>query len=193
MKERLFIRHGESQYNAYLTDNLDSQLTLKGIEQAKAAGKFLREHFGHIKEFVGITSPYHRCLQTAHYIQEETGLDFRVLPGPREIMLKYAECHVPDRSIDFPRYTWEDKPCYMFCQENEKEYISRMLEFVRSVTDQRVLVVSHGTPINTMFEATLGLDHSVDMNNFVSNCSISYIRSGEGIWFGKKPYDPSLD
>lgn len=189
MKELILLRHGESQYNAYLTDNLDSELTPKGIEQARATGKFLKEQFGNINNFVGITSPYLRCLQTSQIIREETGLEFTVNPGPREIMMKYQSAEVKNQQDKFPEFTWEHDDDLLFNQESDAQFIARMKVFHESLSHEKLVIVSHGTPVNTMYEFAIGLQGGADTVNFVKNCSVSYVRNGEGVWFGKVTYD----
>lgn len=184
MNELILIRHGESKYNAMLTDNLDSELTEKGIAQAKATGKFLREHFGHIQNFIGITSPYMRCLQTSRIIKEETGLEFFVDHGPREIMVHYEEVSIPDRSELFPEFIWTSFPP-TFYKETFDQFIERMKKYVGDFEHEKALVVSHGTPVGSLFELTLGREHKPDTEFYPDNASVSYIRNGEGIWFGK--------
>ena len=189
MNELILVRHGESQYNAFLTDHLDSELTPAGIEQARVTGKFLREQFGNIQTFFGITSPYRRCLQTSRIIREETGLEFTVSPGPREIMLKYESAEVKNHQEHFPEFIWQHSNDLLFKMETVDQYISRMVQFHKSLSHEKALIVSHGTPVNTIFELTTGLEAKADTVNFVRNCAISYARNGEGIWFGKVAYD----
>lgn len=189
MKELLLIRHGQSQYNAKLTLCLDSELTTNGIEQARITGKFLKDKFGNINEFIGITSPYMRCLQTARIIREETGLNFAVNPGPREIMLNYPEAEVKNKKEHFPEFTWNHVDDLFFIQESEQEFIDRMKVFHDSLEHEKVIVVSHGTPCNTIYEFAIGITATADTTNFVKNCSISYARDGKGVWFGKTAYE----
>lgn len=194
MNELILIRHGESHYNAMLTDNLDSQLTDKGREQAKRTGKFLREHFGHIQDFVGLTSPYLRCLQTSEIIQQELGIEFLVTSGPREIMVSYdTTVKVPNRSVDFPHLEWAS-PIYsepriddswIFNQETADEFLKRIALFMHSGLPEKTLVVSHGTPVCSMYDIKLGMKKPPDLHTYVGNASVTYIRDGEGIWFGK--------
>jgi broad specificity phosphatase PhoE len=188
MNELILIRHGESQYNALLTDHLDSELTPKGVSQAKATAKFLKEQFGHIHNFVGITSPYRRCLQTSRIIKEETGLEFKVSPGPREIMLKYDIAEVKNHREHFPEFIWGHEHDLIFKMETVDQYIRRMIEFHSTLNHDKHLIVSHGTPVNTIFQLTVGTDPDADTVNFVKNCAISYARNNESVWFGKFVY-----
>lgn len=233
MKELILIRHGESQYNVGLTDFLDSELTENGIKQVKATGKFLREHFGHLQNFVGLTSPYLRCLQTSRILREETGLEFRVTPAPREIMCKYDSVVIPARKEEFPEFVW-NLPCpsqhwkedaWHFFNESEEKFVDRIMEFVgtdkpASITpgkiskggqnppndsfkrpsppnskyrlNDKTIIVSHGTPVSSMYEIALGINRRPDTDSYVRNASITYIRNNEGVWFGKIVYDSSV-
>lgn len=200
MNELILIRHGESKYNAMLTDNLDSELTEKGIEQAKATGRFLKEHFGHINDFVALTSPYLRCLQTSRLIREETGLEFIVTPGPREIMVHYEETKIPARQSEFSDFIWM-LPCvsrhwteagWHFLKEDGHGFVARMKEFMGTINHEKTLVVSHGTPVGSMFEIKIGKEHTPDTDDYVSNASISYVRNNNPVWFGKKEHLESL-
>lgn len=189
MSELILLRHGESQYNAYLTDYLDSELTPKGIEQARKTGKFLKEQFGHINDFVGMTSPYMRCLQTSRIIREETGLEFIVNSGPREVMVKYKSVFVRNHQEKFPEFVWQNTYDLLVKQETDLQYIARMGKFHSSLEHEKLLIVSHGTPVNTIYEFAVGTQPSADTVNYVKNCAIGYVRNGEGVWFGKVVYE----
>lgn len=197
MNELLLIRHGESKYNAMLTDNLDSELTAKGIKQAHATGKFLKETFGEM-DFIGITSPYLRCLQTSQIIAEETGLKFKVIPDPREIMVSYEQAIVPARQEEFPEFIW-NLPCssshwkddkWHFFKESADEFVNRMEKFMMFLNYEKSIIVSHGTPVGTMYDIRIRKpgsyrSHRPDTENYVNNASVTYVRDGEGIWYGK--------
>ena len=189
MNELILVRHGESKYNAHLTDYLDSELTPKGIEQARKTGQYLREEFPHIQDFVGITSPYIRCLQTSRILKEETGLNFIVHEGPREIMVSYQVAEVKNHRYLFPEFDWSHEHDLTFHNENAIQFVARMKAFHDTLKHERAIIISHGTPINTLYEFSVGLPGGADTTNYVKNCAISYVRKGEGIWFGKTVYE----
>jgi broad specificity phosphatase PhoE len=188
MKEMILVRHGESQYNVKLTKELDSELTPNGINQAKVTGQYLKDNFDHISTFVGITSPYFRCLQTSRIIKDITGISFIVHPGPREIMTTYSSALVKNHREQFPEFTWEHEHDLIFDNETEEEFISRIKTFHEGLEHQKMLIVSHGTSVNTLYEFSVGLRGTADTVNFVKNCSISYVRDRLGIYFGKIVY-----
>lgn len=193
-RELILIRHGESEYNVKLTANLDSNLTSRGREQAKNAGKFLKSNFGNLSEFTALTSPYLRCLQTSKIIAEETGLNFSVVHEPREGMITYIDVTIPARNEMFPEFSW-NLPCksnhwkdnsWIFFQESNEEFLKRVKEFVGFFENKKTIVVSHGTPINSMYELSLGILRDPDIETYVDNATISYIKGNESIWFGKQ-------
>lgn len=188
MNEYVMIRHGESEYNAHLTDNLDSPLTKFGEQQIRKTAHFLAENLSNLTSFVGITSPYLRCLQSARIIREVTGVEFEVDAGVREVMIQYDECSVPCRKDEFLEFQWPSDCGWTFFREQPEQFIQRIQEHARRVrTKNKALIVSHGTPVNTFFECLSGTKPTADVVDYVKNASISYIRGGQRIWFGKLP------
>jgi len=191
MTERILVRHGQSEHNIGLTRNLDSNLTPFGIEQATKTGLYLRDNFSDIKEFVGITSPYHRCLQTSNIIHSLTGISFQVKPGPREIMMSYDECKVVNRKDKFNHFHWHHEEDFHFIQEDEGEFVFRMREYIHSEDHPKLLIVSHGSPIKAMFDALLGSEVLPNLHDYPDNCSVNYVRNKEPVCFNLKPWDAS--
>lgn len=189
----MLIRHGQSRYNVRLTDNLDSELTDEGRRQVVETADFLARHFAHLDQFIGHCSPYLRCLQTAQIIRELTGVEFWVTPGPREIMMVYDECQVPYRQSDFPELIWETHCTptgFRFRQETAQQFVNRMSGYLREVTEhERVLIVSHGSPVNMLYDLALGRKAMPDLHTYVENSSISYIRGKEPVWFNRIVYE----
>lgn len=193
MRELVVIRHGQSQYNVHLTTNLDSELTEEGVRQVRAAGKFLCEQFPHIQHFVGKTSPYLRCLMTARIIKEETGLDFWVDSGAREVMMTYESCHVPSRRDEFPEFIWSKYPSVgiTFENETEEEFTDRIMVYENILrNDEKVLVVSHGTPSTALAEISVGQYERAPISNgtYVDNASVTYVRDGKLALFNHIAY-----
>lgn len=81
MSYLVLVRHGESEWNAMglWTGLTDSPLTEKGANQAKEAGKLLKE----INFDIGFTSPLSRAKDTMFEIKKETGFDFPVQENPK--------------------------------------------------------------------------------------------------------------
>ena len=74
MYEIILIRHGESQYNVQnlFTGWSDPDLTEKGIQEAKAAGKLLKDS-GYTFD-LAFASVLKRSIKTLHYILDEMDL-----------------------------------------------------------------------------------------------------------------------
>ncbi len=72
MAKLVFVRHGESQWNALnqFTGWVDVDLSEKGTEEAKAAGHKIKE--AGIALDVAYTSVLKRAIKTCHYILEES-------------------------------------------------------------------------------------------------------------------------
>lgn len=188
MEELILVRHGQSEYNIKLTNELDSQLTAVGIQQAHETGRYIKANFD-LSEFIAITSPYKRCLQTARILREETGLDFSVHLGPREIMIHYDLAEIKNHREIFPEFNWEHEHDLILNRETEADFLVRMKEFHQEIKHPKLLVVSHGSPVNTIYEYASGLDAGVDCVTFVKNCSISYVKDGKGVFLGKVVYE----
>lgn len=129
-----FIRHGQSQYNVGLTDKFNSEITEKGQEQAVAVSFKLAKL---LNSCVGFVSPYKRCLQTALYVHQYTGVKFTVNPligeSPEEVH-KNMDCRIyrenyPGFIIHLHRI-W-----YVITQESQKKrtgiVFCNMLSFSR--------------------------------------------------------------
>lgn len=193
MRELILVRHGQSLYNVGLSKDLDSDLTPEGRRQVRETGKFLAHHLDHIRSFVGRCSPYLRCLQTARIISEETGVQFWVEHGPREIMTCYGECYVSRRHVEFPEFVWDNHTALPpYKQETVEEYNLRAREYHDFLqTLPKALVVSHGTTTTTLHKMTLNLYEGipgVTKGSYVENSSLSYTRGGEPVWFNKVVY-----
>lgn len=188
MSQYIFVRHGQSQYNAELTTNLDSNLTLFGEQQAIKTGIYLKNNFPDISEYVGITSPYHRCLQTSHIIHDICGLFFQVKPGPREVMMSYDECKVVNRKDKFGHFHWHHEEDFHFFNEDEIAFVSRMQSYILAEEHPKLLVVSHGSPIRAMYDAVIGNPVFPDLHNYPDNCSVSHVKDKQGVYFNHIPW-----
>lgn len=71
----VLLRHGESEFNAaqVFTGLLDVDLTPRGEEQAREAGRLLRTH--DLLPDVVLTSPMQRCARTTDLVRASGGLD----------------------------------------------------------------------------------------------------------------------
>ena len=127
------VRHGESGHNSGASDDLDSPLSNRGIEQVEA----LAHYFGVLLHGSGrakiYSSPLQRAIQTASPIAQILSSEIIVDSRIHESRFKYCG------------YAEED------CEEPEA-VIDRLSSFVNDVrnTSEVTIVISHGTPVMTM-------------------------------------------
>ena len=137
----VLVRHGESEWNLQnrFTGWVDVDLTEKGINEAKAAGKSLKE-LGYVFD-VAFTSFQKRAIKTLNYILEE--IDQLYIPvyktwrlnerhygalqglNKAETAKKYGDeqVHIWRRSFDVapPQISTDDKENYPLFQERYKD------------------------------------------------------------------------
>lgn len=74
LKEIIILRHGESR-----TEQENGPLTELGRRQAFAVAKFLQSM--QLQGFIGLYSPYKRCVETSNIIKENSHVPFSVNPA----------------------------------------------------------------------------------------------------------------
>lgn len=193
MAKWYFVRHGQSQYNAGLTTAFNSEMTQKGIDQATRAAMTLRDDIKNPGDFVGIVSPYTRCLQTALIISKYTGIKFKVdhRPGesPEEIHRNGAQIFSGPHA--FPDFDWSkfgDRywPVVDYTGESETTYKERIVDFLKALKDdQNYVVVSHMTPTVHMLRELCFEGKREDLT--IGNCSISLVEDRKPVYIGKNP------
>ncbi len=141
MKRLFFVRHGESELNLRRTyaGQTDTPLTDHGRAQAKAAGDQAKA----IKIDVFVSSPLSRALETAQIIARETGYpEVRILTDPQfmERSLGSLEGHSWDEVA-------EDETLFPDIETEEQLQVraSAALEYLRSLDEDNVLLVGHGS------------------------------------------------
>lgn len=144
----LLVRHGESEGNRlrqFSRDN-DIDLTERGVEQARAAGRWISERFAPTRV---VASPYHRTQRTARLLAEAMGH-----PGPiaterglreREIGALAGAPYTAmrdDPTFDQARF-WEWTPAggesLLDVVERAAPVVDRLL-----ASGEQAVVVSHG-------------------------------------------------
>ena len=197
--EFVFIRHGQSEHNAHLTTDLDSAITPAGAQQAKELGKWLNANWPSISTYEGLCSPYLRCLQTARILKEECGLRSTVDPGPMEIRIGFFQPEVPCRVDEYRDMNWDLFPEPMkLGRETMEEFMARMQGFLDTFGVkgrhpgkswwERWVVISHGTPCETLAELAAGIYRVPTDFDKMKNCSLSWVDQGEIVYFNKVVY-----
>jgi len=186
-KNLVIIRHGESEYNTGITEELDSGLTQKGYCQIETVAFFLRQR---LTGYIGYVSPLLRCLQTARLIRQQTGITFNVIPEISEFTQRYPQegISVPSRTESYPEFNWPAIQSQMhFPKEPDFDFLER-LKLVFSQISSNSLIITHGSVVMTLCEIALGLNvHEIPKwDNSIDNASISFVSDGTVLWFGKK-------
>lgn len=182
MKSVFLIRHAESLYNTGDTEDLDSGLSRRGLEQVGKIGDFLKD------TGPGFTSPYLRCLMTSRAVWEKTGIPFAVDADLAELTDHYnASVRVSCRRGIYPEMGWDGYCPTTFGGESQAEFLSRLRSFWAKVPDRSV-VVTHGSVVQTLVLLAAGaaVDRVPVWDNSVENGSVTWVTRGEIVWLSKK-------
>lgn len=149
MKRLYFIRHGESEFNKsnLWTSSTDVPLTEKGHEQAKEAGRLLKQA-GEYFDII-ISSPLQRAYQTADHVAQALGYpsekihlndrlverNFGSLEGKKGLVAvtKYI---VDESAID--KHDGVEKLVDLQTRVND------FLDYLHSLPYDNILIVGHG-------------------------------------------------
>lgn len=179
-----FIRHGETKWNELqlFQGSSDSPLTSKGINQAKLAGKALKN----VKFIMAYSSPQKRAFDTAKYIIGNRDIPLFYDNGIMEINFgEWEGKFVPDYSTD---------PNFICLENNAEQYstvynqgesfesaLVRSKNTINKIIAQHnvgnILVVSHGSILRQLIHVLIGgkwQDH-LQKTNKLENTSISII------------------
>ena len=185
----IIVRHGQTQWNIrrIRQGHLDSELTEKGIDQAKAlAQRLARENFSAL-----YSSDLGRALQTAELIADVTGHEilmdarlrerhlgiFQGLNGD-EIKQKYPQEYALHRTLG-PNYVIPGG-------ESTKQQVARNVGFFESIVRERVgqtlVVVTHGGVVSGFFRHTLSIPLEAPRRFEFVNAGLNVFAHEEGNW-----------
>jgi broad specificity phosphatase PhoE len=193
MKEAILVRHAESFFNVQETQNLDSNLTLRGAHQAKAAADYL-EKSKDAEGFQGYVSPFQRTLDTALLIHLKTGIPFKVFPLISEYGATWStipyKIHVPYRENSFPMFDWSlyKKKGETFTAETFQQFLDRMQKVLKSHLPEKTLIVSHGAVVYTLIDLLTGGGHLDESYSIVTNASITKLTDKRPVYLFKKDW-----
>lgn len=192
----MFVRHGQSEANAGLSDNPDSALTALGEKQAQATAARLKdEGFGVSGSAHLLTSPLVRTLMTTQPIHNATGLPAVLFPDVCEFFSeRHAVKYLSFQGLSFeeiaqrfpfaiaePEFSCSDRwwPAHT---ETDSTLYARALRVRDTILgrygkpEDHVLIVSHADPIGRLIEAFLCLMPNMDGPPWTDNGSISRLR-----------------
>jgi broad specificity phosphatase PhoE len=145
MKHLYVCRHGESQANrdGRYAGHIDTPLTDRGRSQARQAGdQAIKLHLELI-----VSSPLVRALETAQIIAHETSYPPERIIQNELFMERYLgalQGQTFDTPIDSTRFPDMESPAALHARG------MRALDYLRTLDAERILLVSHGTFLNTL-------------------------------------------
>ena len=155
----ILVRHGESEANI---DNLfsgdDVKLTKKGIEQAKNAGKEIKEKY---KIDMVFCSPLERCVETLNKILDECPIEALVFMSRLIVERDFGEYAGSDASlIDVEELNIDNKINREMGVESLVSLLKRVNLFLEDLKleneNSTILVVSHEWVIKTIIAKITG-------------------------------------
>lgn len=174
MTKIVFIRHGETKWNAMgmIQGITDTDLNEKGREQAKLCGRYLsRENWDLL-----ITSPLCRAKETSMIISHFMDVNVKVMD-------EFAEKDYGE-AVGF---SLEQQDKYEAFGETSNLLKNRIMKGIERIianpTNQKVLLVTHGDVIQTFITTLFHMDIISHAGNLpIKNASITAIEYAEKRW-----------
>lgn len=139
-KEMFLIRHGEAQDE----NNPDTGITAVGAEQTKKLAFFLLDT--EIKDFIALTSPLLRCLQTAQILYRIAHLQFSVSSGIMETPTERF-C-LKNHKDEFPEFDWPTSQNWNLTPETPESFLDRTRQTLHGLPHKAIIVTHFGTIFN---------------------------------------------
>jgi len=201
--EITFVRHGESQWNAGLTNNLDSSLTELGEKQVfHTAERLLAEAAA--KPFThAFVSPFRRTLETFYPFREAVAGSITAYPNVCEFISnkdgRYDNFNVLSASDIIAQFPGIDTTLlndnggiWWPLNENVADLKARAAKLATALkeefgdSDANIVIVSHADPIGRFAEALLEWPPlETERAPWTDNCGIWKILSGRKPGTGK--------
>lgn len=186
----IFIRHGETEWNASLRYQGHANIPLneRGRAQARAAA----ERLSQANAVAIYTSDLERAAETAAIIGAPLGLQPEVMPQLREIDVGQWEGYTPEelyrRFPDHMReYERDPARTVRIGGESYAQLQQRALVALNQIEEKHqqgdtVLIVSHGGTIRAVLCHVIGLDLIYFGRMWLDNGSFTELRNGASGW-----------
>ena len=186
----IIVRHGQTQWNhrGIRQGHLDSDLTTRGIAQAKALGiRLAREHFTTL-----YSSDLGRAVHTARIIAASTGHEivtdarlrerhlgiFQGLDGD-QIRAKYPEQYRLHRTVG-PDYVIPDG-------ESVRQQVARNVAYLTQIAPKHlgetIVVVTHGGVLSGLFRHTFSIPFDAPRRFEFTNAGLNVFNYQQSNWF----------
>lgn len=172
MKKLFYVRHGETHMNVagLLSGRTETPLTEKGIKQAKATGKELKQKLPHIDLIV--CSPYERTYETARLIAEEIGYPIEKIQK-NELFIERTfgvlEGTLGKDFLDKHEYREFDDVEGSETIEELQKRAEKAFKYLETLNEDNILVVGHGAFARAIKRVVQGLPHT---HEYVTDTSI---------------------
>ncbi|NPB05576.1 MAG: histidine phosphatase family protein [Aquificae bacterium] len=168
------LRHGRSEGNelGLFQGKLDYPLSQEGRRQAERAADFLKN----LNLSKVYSSPQKRALETAKVVAERLGLPLEVDGRLREISYGILEGRRHEEVLAWEAYRrWLEDPVRNPLEgvEDLFEAQRRVADFLKDLSEDRALVVTHGGIIRVALCTVGGIPLSSLWRFSVGNCSLS--------------------
>lgn len=184
MTEFVIVRHGEStgNQNNEFHGQTNSDITEKGVLQARETGEFLKDvHFDAV-----YSSDIRRAMSTARNVLGDRKLEIVPCKELREIYAgKWELMKFTDIAEEYPEEykLWKEDIANCRCPGGES--VRELRDRIKAAFDgiakenngKRILVTTHATPIRVMYSIWKGLPLEVVSSvKWVSNASVTVVR-----------------
>lgn len=185
----IIVRHGQTQWNLQLIrqGHLDSPLTEKGIDQAKALGERLKR-----ETFTALySSDLGRALQTAQMIADATGRTIVTDPRLRERHLGIFQGLNGDQLREkYPeeyRMHRTSGPSYVIPGgESVQQQVARNVAYLNEIAEKHlgetIVVVTHGGVLSGFFRHALSIPLQAPRRFEFTNASLNVFSYEAGNW-----------
>ena len=122
-KQIFLIRHGEAQEPL----EPDPPISDAGTVHIQQLAEFLSAF--DLKNYIGLTSPLLRCLQSAKVFYETLHIDFQICPEVIETACFLSgdqHYRLQNYRDMFPQFQWPSEDSWILTSENEVQFISRI-------------------------------------------------------------------
>lgn len=141
-KEMAFVRHGLAED----TMEPDSDLSELGIKQVQQLASLLAQTFNP-KQFIGITSPLLRCLQTSLILHELLDVQFEIQSSVMEFPIFLEDnkrYRLQNHHEKFPQFYWDTHEDWILTQETSTNFLNRTQSALRDFPHNCIVVTHFG-------------------------------------------------
>ncbi len=175
--ELILVRHGETYAN--LNDisqgQSNSQLTAKGIKQARRAALRLQETNIDVAYSSDLDRAVHTCQEILRFHQNTTLIEQTVLREQAKGIYEGTKREIRDNSMaDIPYHQWLPEG-----GESLIDVWERVIPFIEQITekyfDKTLLLVSHGGPLACILSHLHGKSIENSMDYIPKNTAVSIV------------------